>query len=142
MPSLIAPPGADIGFGLEGHVMYTAARTKLINDQVDQWLDNTTQKYQVLNLGAGVDTRVYWLESLKKATVYWEVYTASVMNHKHKILDSLQKKGELPEELSRVWWSVERGAWISVVCCRLSSSANRQKWRSWGCIVVLYQRWS
>eukprot|EP00580_Thalassiosira_gravida_P000386 CAMPEP_0201617500 /NCGR_PEP_ID=MMETSP0492-20130828/36526_1 /ASSEMBLY_ACC=CAM_ASM_000837 /TAXON_ID=420259 /ORGANISM="Thalassiosira gravida, Strain GMp14c1" /LENGTH=313 /DNA_ID=CAMNT_0048085783 /DNA_START=64 /DNA_END=1005 /DNA_ORIENTATION=+ len=96
--SVFDPPDDEIGFGLEGHVMYTAARTKLINDQVDQWLgDNAPRKCQVLNLGAGADTRVYWMESLKKATAYWEVDTASVMNYKQKILDSLQEKGELPE---------------------------------------------
>ena len=101
--SVFDPPDANIGFGLEGHVMYTAARTKLINDQVDQWLEdittNSIEKCQVLNLGAGVDTRVYWLGSLKKATAYWEVDTASVMNHKQKILDRLKEEGELPEEL-------------------------------------------
>ena len=32
--SCFDPPGENIGFGLEGHVMYTAARTKLINDKV------------------------------------------------------------------------------------------------------------
>lgn len=92
------PPGANIGFGLEGHVLYTAARTKLINDQVDQWVKDTAKAdCQVLNLGAGIDTRVYWLESLKKTNSYWEVDTPSVMSHKQKILDDLKECGELPE---------------------------------------------
>lgn len=92
------PPGTDIGLGLEGHVLYTAARTKLINDQVDQWVNDTTKTdRQVVNLGAGLDTRVYWLESLKEANSYWEVDTPSVMSHKQKILDDLKEQGELPE---------------------------------------------
>lgn len=91
------PPGANIGLGLEGHVLYTAARTQLINDRVGQWLEEHSG--QVVNLGAGLDTRVYWLDSLKKATAYWEIDAASVMNHKQKILDRLQEKGELPKAL-------------------------------------------
>jgi methyltransferase (TIGR00027 family) len=100
------PPGSEIGFGLEGHVMYTAARTKLINDQLDHWLlnDNTKRKdndskerynQQVVNLGAGMDTRPYWLESLKSSkgnTLYWDIDTASIMNHKQKILEELKKE--------------------------------------------------
>lgn len=39
------------------------------------------------------------MESLKKAILYWEVDTASIMNYKQKILDNLKAKGELPEEL-------------------------------------------
>jgi len=92
----------SIGFGLEGHVMYTAARTKLINDYLAEWI----AKYadcelgcQVVNLGAGLDTRQYWLECLKKAKVYWEVDTASVMEYKEKTLGRLKINGNLPDVL-------------------------------------------
>ena len=94
--SVFDPPGADIEFGLEGHVMYTAARTKLISNQMEEWLSDMTGECQVLNLGAGLDTRAYWQDSLKKVQSYWEIDTQSVMKHKQKILDQLHAKGELP----------------------------------------------
>lgn len=101
--SCFDPPGMDIGFGLEGHVMYTAARTKLINDQVDRWImeqhDTKQSPCQVLNLGVGMDTRVYWLQSLKYSKCYWEIDTSSILNYKQDILNQLNAKGELPEEL-------------------------------------------
>ena len=36
----------ESGLGDEGHVMYTAARTKLINDQVTQWLRQQQQQQE------------------------------------------------------------------------------------------------
>ena len=102
--SCFDPPGADIGFGLEGHVMYTAARTKLVNDQVDCWImdhckHNQEPACQVLNLGAGMDTRVYWLQSLKQCMCYWEIDTGSILDYKQNVFNQLNAKGELPEEL-------------------------------------------
>eukprot|EP00730_Choanoeca_flexa_P006396 TRINITY_DN12146_c0_g2_i2.p1 TRINITY_DN12146_c0_g2~~TRINITY_DN12146_c0_g2_i2.p1 ORF type:complete len:316 (+),score=76.34 TRINITY_DN12146_c0_g2_i2:109-1056(+) len=90
------PPGAEIGFGYEGHVMYTAARTKLINDRVSEWLTNGQSK-QVVNLGAGTDTRAFWLESLKQAEAYIEVDTEPVNKYKSAILAELAAKGELAD---------------------------------------------
>lgn len=100
--SCFDPPGAGIGLGLEGHVMYTAARTKLVNDQVDRWIMNQQKQQnlcQVLNLGVGMDTRVYWLESLKHSKFYWEIDTSAIMNYKQDVLDRLQDEGELPEAM-------------------------------------------
>ena len=70
---------------------------------------------QVLNLGAGLDTRSYWLESLKKngtssddddddddnstRLVYWEVDAAPVLDYKQGVLDALKAKGNLPDSL-------------------------------------------
>jgi len=101
------PPGANIGFGDEGHVMYTAARTKLINDHLTVWLEgsnphHTQQQKQVGNIGCGFDTRAYWLESLRYASIYWEVDTPSLFSYKNKVLDELKEKGELPEHLCPV----------------------------------------
>lgn len=80
--------------------MYTAARTKLINDKLSSWLKNGTDKqYQVLNLGAGLDTRQYWLDCLTTVKLYLEVDAASVMDHKQKVLNQLKEKGELPQLL-------------------------------------------
>lgn len=87
--------GTNIGFGLEGHVMYTAARTKLINNQVDQCVTSMEQRHdaaapQVVNLGAGFDTRQYWLESLRDARSYWEIDTESVQSHKRAVINALK----------------------------------------------------
>eukprot|EP00045_Choanoeca_perplexa_P007152 m.63118 g.63118 ORF g.63118 m.63118 type:complete len:313 (+) comp13955_c0_seq1:79-1017(+) len=95
--AIFDPPGADIGFHYEGHVMYTAARTKLINDRVSTWLAQDQPQQQVVNLGAGTDTRVYWVGALSKAALYVEVDTAPVLAHKDKILTELEAKGELPK---------------------------------------------
>ena len=58
------------------HLGYTAARTRLINDKLEAWINKTEEKgvkMQVANLGAGVDTRAFWLESLKRVERYIEV---------------------------------------------------------------------
>ena len=94
----------DVGFGLEGHVMYTAARTKLINNHIEAWLsvkDNPTNlpQSQLVNVGAGMDTRVYWLEALRQATTYHEVDTPVVVKFKQSILDDLATKQLLPEPM-------------------------------------------
>jgi methyltransferase (TIGR00027 family) len=90
------PPGADIGFHYEGHVMYTAARTRLINDRLENWLSDGVDQ-QVVNLGAGTDTRAFWLDCLKKAAVYLEVDTEPVNTYKNALLAELSAKGQLPE---------------------------------------------
>lgn len=89
--------------------MYTAARTKLINDQVALWMQEKgaegarTCRRQVLNLGAGLDTRAFWLEALQckddddDDVVYWEVDTAPVLSYKQAVLDDLKGKGDLPD---------------------------------------------
>ena len=46
-----------------------ATRTKCINDHLDKWITSMEangEKMQVTNLGCGVDTRPFWVESLKK----------------------------------------------------------------------------
>ena len=49
----------------------------------------------MLNLGAGVDTRAFWLECLKGVSIYIEVDTKTVNDKKSKILEDLQAKGLL-----------------------------------------------
>jgi O-methyltransferase involved in polyketide biosynthesis len=54
--------------------MFTACRTKLINDTIAQWIyENSGKEVQITNMGAGVDTRAYWLDCLKNAARYVEV---------------------------------------------------------------------
>ena len=75
------------------HIAYTACRTKLINDHIDKWVATTEaagSKMQVTNLGCGVDTRAYWLDSLQKVERYVEVDVESINNFKAKKLGELQ----------------------------------------------------
>lgn len=92
-------PGSDIGLGMEGHVMYTAARTRLINDHIEKWMNDVKGNKQVVNVGAGVDTRPFWLSCLSQAKSYWEIDTENVMNYKLARLDGLKEKGETPRPL-------------------------------------------
>merc|ERR1712226_619462 len=48
------------------------------------------QKIQVACLGCGVDTRVYWVESLKKVEKYVEVDVETINNYKTKKLEELK----------------------------------------------------
>ena len=89
----------DIGLGNEGHVNCTAARTQLINDKTATWLQATDGEKQVLNLGAGVDTRAYWMDTLKDCNLYLEVDTKAVSDSKQKVLDELKAKGELNDPI-------------------------------------------
>ena len=42
---------------------------------------------QVTNMGAGVDTRAYWLDSLAKIERYVEVDVDSINSYKIKVLE-------------------------------------------------------
>ena len=78
------------------HIAYTATRTKLINDHIDKWVaqrEEAGTKMQVTNLGCGVDTRAFWLDSLAKAERYVEVDVESINNFKAKKLEEI-KAGE------------------------------------------------
>ena len=88
-------PNKDNGLLFDGHVAYTAARTKLINDYMGEWIDANEHSKQVLDLGAGFSTRPFYVESLKNVTVYTEVDTKPVNDAKEKVLNSLRCKGEL-----------------------------------------------
>ena len=68
-------------------LMFTACRTRLINDQISKWMSTVQGKKQVLNLGVGFDTRAFWLECLKNIDQYIEVDVEKVMNLKAKILE-------------------------------------------------------
>ena len=85
----------------EGFALYHAARTKLISVHLEKWLKSATdgkKEPQVINLGAGVDTRAFWDESLKTnhCHKYIEVDTKEVQEYKQKVLDDAKSKGDLP----------------------------------------------
>ncbi|CAE7371910.1 unnamed protein product [Symbiodinium natans] len=103
----IFDPTDNIGFGFEGHVQYTAARTCLINDHLSRWLEKqkgeasgasegSKLRKQILNLGAGLDTRPFWLETLASADSFVEVDTTPICEWKARILEKVEaKKGAL-----------------------------------------------
>ena len=154
------PPGSEIGLGDEGHVLYTAARTHLISQHVSEWLQqkknpsstassstdgedkHKKSELQVVNLGAGADTRVYWLEALRLASLYLEIDLSPVLEWKEGILESLQAKGELPNPcvLERQWpWTWPRNRFKT--CCRIATTLTGAttfrlvgSWRVWSCI--------
>ena len=81
------------------HLVYTACRTKLINDHIDKFVATTESagsKMQVTNLGCGVDTRAFWLDSLQKVERYVEVDVESMNTFKAKKLGELQAEPKCP----------------------------------------------
>ena len=68
------------------HIEYMGVRTKLINDNLESCIEKRHgDQMQCVNLGARADTRVFWLESLKKVQSYIEVVTAKINNYKDKV---------------------------------------------------------
>ena len=69
------------------HIRYTAARTKLINDHLTSWVTKMAaegKKCQVACLGAGMDTRAFFMECLAKVQKYTEVDVQSINDFKTK----------------------------------------------------------
>lgn len=87
----------SIGFGFEGFYNYHSARTKLISELLAKWNANTVGDKQIINMGAGVDTRPYWDESLKGINRYVEVDQEALNKTKEKTYAELQEKGQLNE---------------------------------------------
>jgi O-methyltransferase involved in polyketide biosynthesis len=126
-----------VGLKYEGHIQYTAARTRLISEKVGKWADTLVDGgfgksidgedaaevksgdgdvlagteisenksgdkesgnsksdvlKQVVNLGAGVDTRAYWDEALRNCALYIEIDTAEVNDYKSDVLEGLRKQ--------------------------------------------------
>ena len=83
-----------LAYGINNvHIGYTGARTRLINDNLDAWITkHNDNKIQAVNLGAGADTRAFWLDSLKKIHSYIEVDTAEVNAFKDKVFTNLNAK--------------------------------------------------
>jgi O-methyltransferase involved in polyketide biosynthesis len=100
-------------FEHEGYTAYHAARVKLISVELEKWLaggdggcavpatndENSKKIQQVINVGAGVDTRAFWDTSLRNASLYVEIDDVHVQNAKQTVLDDVLAKGELPAAL-------------------------------------------
>ena len=88
-------------FKYEGHIQYTAARTKLISDHVKAYLEDLKtkgqQSRQVFNMGSGLDTRAFWDDGMKECTLYVECDAKEVNDFKNGVLDGLKEAGGLPE---------------------------------------------
>jgi methyltransferase (TIGR00027 family) len=77
-------------FGFEGwpefHKMWTAVRTKFIDDQLSK---ATADISQLVNVGAGLDTRSFRLDCYRNLKSVFEVDMAVINEAKSKILDKL-----------------------------------------------------
>mmetsp|Transcript_11657 Transcript_11657/g.17119 ORF Transcript_11657/g.17119 Transcript_11657/m.17119 type:complete len:317 (-) Transcript_11657:335-1285(-) len=94
--SIIFDPNKEVPeLRTEGFALYHAARTKLISVHIEKWLKNHPQ-CQVVNLGAGMDTRPFWDECLKDSNLYIEVDTREVQDYKQTVFAKIKSKGELP----------------------------------------------
>jgi methyltransferase (TIGR00027 family) len=84
----------EFSFGTENlHIGYTAARTRLINDNLNSWIEKKDGiKVQCVNLGAGGDTRAFWLDSLKKVQSYIEVDMSEVNTFKERVFADLNAR--------------------------------------------------
>ena len=78
-------------FGLEGwptfHKTWTAVRTHFIDEHIARSLDGV--RTQVVNLGAGLDTRAYRLESFQSFKGSFEVDMAVVNHEKRQIFEQV-----------------------------------------------------
>jgi methyltransferase (TIGR00027 family) len=79
-------PTGEIGFGFDGFSCYHAARAHFITINMGNWLKNTQGDKQVISMGAGVETRVYWDKQLEGLQKYIEVDTKEVFADKEKVL--------------------------------------------------------
>merc|ERR1712125_37105 len=81
---------ASVHFAFDGwpefHKMWTAVRTKFIDDQLAK---ATADVSQLVNLGAGLDTRRFRLDCYKNLASVFEVDMAVINDAKAKILAKL-----------------------------------------------------
>jgi methyltransferase (TIGR00027 family) len=77
----------EVGLLHEGFRMYHAARTMCISEKFKHFLKIAPEgPKQVINLGAGVDTRPYWDKGLEGMSKYYYVDTPEVFDFKGKIM--------------------------------------------------------
>lgn len=82
------------------HMTWTATRTRFVNDTITEWLiENSGQKVQITNLGAGVDSRAFWLDSLRQADKYVEVDVESINSFKTKKLAQINAEALCPRQI-------------------------------------------
>jgi methyltransferase (TIGR00027 family) len=73
----------------EFHKMWTAVRTKFIDDRLIQAISTEPAVSQLVNLGAGLDTRSFRLECFKELKAVFEVDMEVVNSGKMKVLEKL-----------------------------------------------------
>jgi len=79
--------GRDLG--RDGFTCWHAARTVLISDKYEAWAAKVDAPNQVVNMGAGMDTRPFWDQTFKGVQMYYEVDTQEVFDLKDTILAPL-----------------------------------------------------
>ena len=87
-------------FGFTGwpefHKTWTAVRTKFIDDRIEEYIDKGGEKMtQLVNLGAGFDTRAYRLECYKKFTNVFDVDMKVINDAKEKVFDLIMKNYQM-----------------------------------------------
>ena len=90
-------------FGFTGwpefHKTWTVVRTKFIDDQIEEYIEGGKDTLrQMINLGAGVDTRAYRLECYKKFTNVFEVDMKAINEAKEKVFDLIMKNLEMTKQ--------------------------------------------
>eukprot|EP00127_Corallochytrium_limacisporum_P002059 Clim_evm47s99 gene=Clim_evmTU47s99 len=96
------------------HVIWTAVRTKFINDTIQSWIAKEMTRcegnqLQVTNLGCGMDTRVFWLDALKECSKYIEVDVESVNAFKENKLREIANLAETKPLCTRQVINMEFG---------------------------------
>lgn len=77
--------------GENGFLWYHAARTMFISERIKEWSAGIASgPKQVLNLGAGYDSRAYWDQSLSGVDVYIEVDESQVNDPKNTVLNQIE----------------------------------------------------
>jgi methyltransferase (TIGR00027 family) len=87
-------------FGFTGwpdfHKTWTAVRTKFIDDRIQEYIDKGGETLaQMVNLGAGFDTRAYRLECYKKITKVFDVDMKVINEAKEKAFDLIMKNYQM-----------------------------------------------
>ena len=87
-------------FGFTGwpgfHKTWTVVRTKFIDDQIEEYIKGGKGTLtQMVNLGAGVDTRAYRLECYKNFTNVFEVDMKVINDAKEKVFDLIMKNVQM-----------------------------------------------
>jgi len=110
----------------EFHKQWTVVRTKFIDDHLERIIKEVKPKeLQLVNLGAGLDTRAFRLDSASKLLVVYEVDMEAINVPKAKIFKALNSvpvcerklvsadltvEGALKEELAKAGFEPSRGS--------------------------------
>jgi len=78
------------------HIAWMAIRTRAIDDQIIQFVAGSEGSFQVVNLGCGLDTRVWRLHQLSGCRAFFEVDQPAVLSAKSKVIQRLAAAAQCP----------------------------------------------